>query len=74
VPMLLDRKVDTITAIISSVRAVFMNPAAMGLWAVLIAALISLGVATVFLGLIIAFPLVGHATWHAYQDIAGEKT
>ncbi len=74
VPMLLDRKVDTITAMISSVRAVFMNPAAMGLWAVLIAALIGLGVATLFLGLIVAFPLVGHATWHAYREIAGEKS
>jgi uncharacterized membrane protein len=24
--------------------------------------------ATAFIGLAIAMPLVGHATWHAYQD------
>jgi uncharacterized membrane protein len=41
---------------------------------VLIAALIGLGVATLFLGLIVVFPLVGHATWHAYREIAGEKS
>jgi uncharacterized membrane protein len=38
------------------------------LWAVLIAALTTLGILTWFLGLIVIVPLLGYATWHAYRD------
>lgn len=66
VPMLMVRETDAITAIIASIQAVRRNPGPMLLWAWLIAAMLSFGMATLFLGLIVTFPLIGHATWHAY--------
>jgi uncharacterized membrane protein len=69
VPLLFDRSADPITASAISVRAVFLNPKAMGLWAALIAAAAVLGFVTLFLGLAVTFPLIGHATWHAYRDV-----
>jgi uncharacterized membrane protein len=68
IPMLYDRPVDTVTAILASIRAVAVNPKAMLLWAALLTALVILGVATLFAGLAIVFPLAGHATWHAYRS------
>jgi uncharacterized membrane protein len=62
--------VDVITAMGASVEAVRVNWPAMGLWAALILALSAAGVATLFVGLAIAYPLIGHATWHAYREIA----
>jgi uncharacterized membrane protein len=43
----------------------------MALWAGLIAVMMIAGFATLFVGLALAFPLIGHATWHAYQDVYG---
>lgn len=68
VPMLLDRDIDAITALIASVDVVRQNFLPMVLWAWLIAVLIGFGIATLFVGLIITFPLIGHATWHAYKS------
>ncbi|MFT4078149.1 DUF2189 domain-containing protein [Rhodomicrobium sp.] len=73
VPMLLDRRVDVVTAIIQSVQAVRTNPEAMLLWAALILGIVVLGCVTLFFGLVIAFPLVGHATWHAYRELTGTR-
>lgn len=70
-PMLLDREVDVVTAIITSVRAVRTNPRAMALWAGLIVLFTAIGLATFFVGLVVLFPLVAHATWHAYKEITG---
>ncbi len=69
-PLLMERRVDAFTAMAASVQAVGANPKAMALWAVLIAGIIALGIATLGAGLVIAFPLIGHATWHAYRDLA----
>jgi uncharacterized membrane protein len=69
VPMILDRDVDGFTAIRTSVKAVFENWKPMLLWAGLIVAFIGLGLLSFFIGLFIAMPLIGHATWHAYRDI-----
>jgi len=71
VPMLTERKIDAVTAMVTSVRAVIANPQPMLLWAALVAGFIALGIATIGAGLVLAFPLVGHATWHAYRDLAG---
>lgn len=73
VPLLMARRTDMLTAMATSVKAVFDYPAAMLLWAWLIALLIAAGIATGFIGLIIVFPLVGHATWHAYSDFFGSS-
>jgi uncharacterized membrane protein len=72
IPMLLDRPVDTVTAIATSVRAVLHNLPAMAVWAALIVALTGFGLATAYLGLIVTMPLVGHATWHAYRQVVGD--
>lgn len=69
IPMLVDRHVDGMTAMVRSVEAVITNPKPMLLWAGLIAGFVALGIATLGVGLVIAFPLIGHATWHAYRDI-----
>jgi uncharacterized membrane protein len=69
VPMLMDRQVDVFTAMHTSVQAVRTNWQAMSLWAGLIVMFIGIGLVTFYLGLIVAMPLVGHATWHAYRDL-----
>lgn len=69
VPMLMDRQVDVVTAMRTSLEAVKKNWQAMTLWAALIVMFVGLGIVTYYLGLIVAMPLVGHATWHAYRDL-----
>lgn len=69
VPLMLDRDQDSITAMIASFLALVRNVPAMAVWALLIAALTALGFATLYIGLIVAIPLLGHATWHAYTDL-----
>jgi len=69
IPMLVDRDVDGWTAIRTSVRAVARNWPAMTLWAGLIVAVIAIGLSPLYLGLVVALPVIGHATWHAYRDL-----
>ncbi|HQU15704.1 MAG: hypothetical protein B7Z66_02985 [Chromatiales bacterium 21-64-14] len=69
IPMLLDRETDVVTAIVTSVRAVQQNPGLMAIWAGLILGLTTIGLLTAYLGLVITLPLIGHASWHAYQDL-----
>lgn len=68
-PLLLDRRVGLKTAVLTSVRAVGDNPAAMGLWAVIVMAATAASMMAAMLGLVFAVPLIGHATWHAYRDL-----
>lgn len=68
-PLLLDREADVVSAILLSLRAVQLNPKAMALWAGLIAFFTLVGLATGFIGLGLLFPLVAHASWHAYRDL-----
>ena len=69
IPIVIDRRTDTITAAMTSLRAVQVNFDAMLLWAVMIVALIGIGFASMMIGMVILLPLVGHATWHAYRDL-----
>lgn len=69
VPLMLDRDQDSITAMIASFLALVRNLPVMVVWALLIIALTTLGFATLYIGLIFTIPLLGHGTWHAYQDI-----
>lgn len=70
-PMLLDRDVGVPVAVAASFRAVNRNPKAMALWAALIAGFMAFGLATLFVGLVVCLPLIGHASWHAYRDLTG---
>jgi uncharacterized membrane protein len=69
IPMLLDRDVNVISAIATSIVAVRENPLPMAVWAVLIVLFIGAGLVTGFIGLIVTMPLIGHASWHAYRDL-----
>ena len=73
VPMMLDRGTDTVVAALTSVRALFTNPGPLLLWAACIVLIVGLGFATLFVGLVVAVPLIGHATWHAYQALVGKR-
>lgn len=69
VPILLRHDVDVLTAMALSIRLVRDHPRPMLLWAWLIGVLTAIGCATMFVGLAVVFPLIGHATWHAYRSI-----
>lgn len=68
-PMLLERQVDLVTAVSTSLVVVKENPAAMAVWAAIIAAVMLAGMLSLFIGFAILFPVLGHATWHAYRDV-----
>jgi uncharacterized membrane protein len=69
IPMLLDRPgMDTITAMITSFRALRVNFAIMLLWAATIVVLVAAGFFAAYVGLVFVVPLIGHATWHAYRE------
>lgn len=68
-PLLVDRPYDAVTAMLTSLRCCARNPAPMLLWAALIAGLTVLGFATLLLGLVVIFPWLAHASWHAYRDL-----
>lgn len=72
VPLLLVTQTDAVSAARASVAAVVRNPKPMALWAVLIVVIIAAGFVTFLVGLTLAFPLIGHATWHAYAEIYGD--
>jgi uncharacterized membrane protein len=72
-PLMLDRKTDAITAAIASLVACGRNPGPMLLWAACIAVLAAIGFATLFLGLIVTMPLVGHASWHVYREVVADE-
>lgn len=66
-PLLLDKEIDFVTAMITSVAVVLNNPKTMLVWGVLIASLLFVSIALGFLGLLVTLPLLGHATWHLYR-------
>ena len=68
-PLLMVERVDVVTAALTSIAACRKNPKAMSLWAALIVGAMLCGFVTLFFGLVIAFPLIGHATWHAFRDL-----
>lgn len=71
-PLLLDRRIDVISAVLTSLRCCATNPGAMLVWALLIAGLTTLGFATLMLGLVVIFPVLAHASWHAYRDMVAK--
>lgn len=66
VPMLLDQKLDTMTAMALSVVIAWTNKPVVFVWGCIVLILFLLSVATAFIGLILIFPILGHATWHAH--------
>ncbi|MPQ93552.1 DUF2189 domain-containing protein [Thioclava sp. JE_KL1] len=68
-PLIMDREIDIITAILTSMRAVAANPVSMAIWGMVIAASLFIGMLPVFLGLFIVLPVLGHASWHMYRRL-----
>jgi uncharacterized membrane protein len=68
-PLLLDRDVGAAAAVVTSIRAVLANPGSMALWGLIVALLLALGSLPLFLGLTVAMPVLGHATWHLYRKV-----
>jgi uncharacterized membrane protein len=67
-PMLVDRSVDGVTAVITSINATLRNKLAMVVWAALIGVVVLIGFASCLIGFVVLLPLIGHATWHAYRE------
>lgn len=68
-PMLIDRRCDLISALVTSVNAVAENPLPLAFWAVIIMLLTGFGFATALVGLVLVMPWLGHASFHAYRDL-----
>jgi uncharacterized membrane protein len=68
-PMLLDRPVDPIVAVRTSMRAVATNPVPMVAWGAVVAALLVAGALPLLVGLAVVVPVLGHATWHLYRRV-----
>lgn len=69
VPMLLDRDTDAFTAMGTSISLVWNNLPVMLMWGAIVLGLFVLSVLTGLIGLVVVFPLLGHATWHCYKAI-----
>ncbi|HSF93635.1 MAG TPA: DUF2189 domain-containing protein, partial [Thermohalobaculum sp.] len=65
-PMLLDRDVDVVTAMVTSFRSVLENRRTMLIWGLVIAATTALAMLPMFLGMVLALPILGHSSWHFY--------
>jgi uncharacterized membrane protein len=74
IPMQLEERVDALTAMGTSTVMVWNNLPVMLTWGAIVLSLFLLSLATGMLGLIIAFPVLGHGTWHAYRTIRTRST
>lgn len=69
IPMMLDRRIDALTAMGTSWALVWNNLPALLVWGAIVLGLFLISIATGMLGLIVVFPLLGHASWHAYRAV-----
>lgn len=68
-PLLLDRRVSLLRAILISWGVVLKNPVPMAMWAAILLVMTLLGLCSLLLGMVAVVPLLGHASWHAYRDL-----
>jgi uncharacterized membrane protein len=66
-PLLLDRDVGVVPAVVASLNTARGNPAAVALWGLIVAAALVLGSLPLFIGLAVVMPVLGHATWRLYR-------
>lgn len=66
-PLLLDREIDFVSAMIASFQAVTNNLGPMLGWGAIVVIFLALGMAPLFLGLFVTLPVLGHATWRLYR-------
>jgi uncharacterized membrane protein len=72
-PLLLDRQLNTLQAVLTSWKVVLTHPMPMVLWAFLIMGLSMVGILSLFIGLVVIVPMLGHASWHAYRDLVDTR-
>ena len=68
-PLIVDRDVDFVTALTTSVKTVIANPRPMLAWAIVIGADLAISFVTLFVALLVIFPVLGHTTWHLYRKL-----
>jgi uncharacterized membrane protein len=68
-PLLLERDIGAVGALLTSIRAIQANPMTMALWGLIVVGLLVAGSLPAFLGLTVALPVLGHSTWHLYRKI-----
>ena len=73
-PLLLEREVDFVTAMVTSIRAVAASPIVMLAWGAFVVLSVILSALPAFLGLLVILPVLGHATWHLYKRVVVEET
>ncbi|WP_206601889.1 DUF2189 domain-containing protein [Oceaniglobus indicus] len=73
VPMLLSERIDALSALGISMAMVWANLPVMLAWGAIVLVLFAASILTLGLGLIVAFPVLGHATWHAYRAVRGDR-
>jgi len=73
-PLMLDRDVGLVPAVVASVQFARENPGPVALWGLIVAAGMALGAATLFIGFAVIFPVLGHATWRLYRRAAARET
>jgi len=69
IPLLLDRRVSVLQAVLASWRAVLASPVPLAFWAAILLVVTLVGMATLLVGLVIVVPWLAHASWHAYRDL-----
>lgn len=68
-PMVVDKPVDAVLAVHTSIRAVRENPREIFAWGLRVAALLLLGLIPAAIGLAVVLPWLGYATWHLYTRL-----
>ncbi|MFM2065187.1 MAG: hypothetical protein RLZZ584_96 [Pseudomonadota bacterium] len=68
-PLLLDRDIRVLDAVLASWRVVMDNPVPMAVWAALVMGFCLLGLGAALMGLVFVIPMLGHASWYAYRDL-----
>lgn len=66
-PLLLERDIDFVTAMLTSIKTVFKSPIVMFGWGVFVVLSVLISAIPGFLGLLFVLPILGHATWHLYK-------
>lgn len=67
IPMLIDRPIGLPQAIVTSIRVTLRNPRVIAIWGLIVAGSLLVGSIPLFMGLIVAMPVLGHASWHLYR-------
>lgn len=73
-PLLLDRRISLLNAVLTSWQVVLANPVPMAVWAATIMIMTLLGLGSLLLGLVLVIPILGHASWHAYRDLVDSSS